>query len=843
MATKYWERPFAAPVPTFARSTVAYDESGSHAIDAKRTCSLALVGTSDGAIPAGEGASNEHIRPTCRNSSYMFGIGFTTGRIYKSTDGSTWVTTDLDTGIVGTAGVANGGLFALANGNLVQFRYGGAAMTVAKNVTNTGGLLTITSTGAFANALTNMWMYVKFSDATYTDGYYKITRVSNDVITLQGTTYSADKTCTFIVPSACLVSTNNGATFTVSDFKLNVTAATLAASYIPSWGFFEYGGVLMAAEYGAASALGGRYIHKSTDGGATWTRACDMNTSHASSYHFHTIGYHAGTGKWIAFYGDSTVNGAIVSSDNGVTWSDFVLPSSGGQPITTLDTGDPTRLLLGNDNSACVSWIDMNTGVYDVAFDLTNHLDTRAFCFMLCKYAGAYYAGGFDNAATVYAPCLWVSTDLVNWSVYHKFTEADAVHGFAYGYAGFAGVAGGKLHFTVMALVSTQVPRHFSITPANIRNVGGALIEPASTNLLTEDQSNFETAHNLIDIANTTLAQGSVPFVGDHCASITMTAAGECGCRTGVANAATADITLGDVATTAIKTYVITARMKATAPIKTSLKLWKNGTTYSSGAYTAVWAVDTKWRTFTAAITIAAADYATNYHIAPYFTQVGTDYVTVYLDALSIHEAPITEFGLGAAAQAADILTSTITTPAAFTDIFAVQSLGRNIHYLAPADLFIKTWKVGSDELQLFWDVSESKFTIQRNAETAVASTAQEWHPNQVIKFALRADAAGLTLDIQNGRAAEHIHDSALAALLSADMTMIYGDVSSANQFPGRYFDGTMEGSALLGMGFIPFRLSDAEIVETLNLAASVVGEESLDHKTDSRFGYIRSRI
>jgi hypothetical protein len=75
---------------------------------------------------------------------------------------------------------------------------------------------------------------------------------------------------------------------------------------------------------------------------------------------------------------------------------------------------------------------------------------------------------------------------------------------------------------------------------------------------------------------------------------------------------------------------------------------------------------------------------------------------------------------------------------------------------------------------------------------------------------------------------------------------MRYGDgttAAPANQFPGRYFDGTMEGSALLGMGFIPFKLSDVEIVETLNLAASVVGEESLDHKTDSRFGYIRSRI
>ena len=788
----------------FQRSSEAYLDGIKFANNQRRSKVVAVVSTTDGAIPAAAGEGSEHIKVMTMNSTYIFGLGLTSNLVYRSTDGVTWTKT-ANTQIISRC------LYAIGETILLGFA---------------------TSIGADPTYGTKAW-------------------------------YSLD----------------NGKSFTEATFDVARTTTSIA----DRWCIRHYGNTIILGEYGSPVALGGRYIYRSVDGGKTYTKTFDLNDENPDGYHFHTVAYHAAQGRWLAFYGDSMlVRGVLVSTNDGVSWKN--LHTTGNfmdQPVCALDFGDPTRMMVACDGPTVLGYLNVVTGLLSPMGVLSDPRANRPYCYALGFYNGVYYAGGFDNSGSNTAPAIWVSTDRINWSVYHKFLIADTVIGCHQ----FIGFFGGKLHFLLQFTPSVPTFRSFVISPAKIRNVIGTLIEPAVTNLATAAQSDNEGAVPWgVSSLRTTVVK-SDSGVGNFVGNFGVQIAGTTDADPLSITASGPSINLGDASLA--KKYIIQFRAKADVPAGLTVSLYRyssTGQTLTSAAvadkgggkigitlaahgypvgssivltgssYDGTYTVDAATTTnefviaavYSAATTNGTVKYAagnmntvnTSLYVVgpewqwirsrpfdlvakdvavfkPYATVTqGSLHCLVYIDCLQIKEPPITEWMIGGTATSADLLTETVTTLAAFTDVFAMQTMGQMDHYAAAANLYIKTWKVGADKIQLYYNVTDFKFYIQRNALAAVGSSAQVWHPNQVIKFALRADAAGLTLNIQNGLAVETITDSALAAILNASMTMIYGDVSSANQFPGVYVVG--DDQLILremGFGITPSKLTDAEIV------------------------------
>lgn len=596
-----------------------------------------------------------------------------------------------------------------------------------------------------------------------------------------------------------------------------------SSSWNTPWMFADHHGVLMLGEYGAASSLAGRYLHKSNDEGATWSVAYDLNSQTAKPYHWHTVAYHEGSGKWVAAFGDTRAYRGIVTSHDGTTWTKLYTEGTGpDQPVCFYDYGDPVWILFGDDGAACIGKLNVYTGQIQTVFTETNRQDNQFYCWTIFAHAGVYYAGSMDTSGSGAAQAvLWVSTDRVNWSVYHRFDTAELV-----GFYRYAGYIGGKLHFDV---ASAATRNHFMISPASVRNVGGVLIEPANTNLktTTSSSSNESTSDWTSGSTNWTGSRVTSEHLHGVAAAKFVGISGDANTK----NVYASNVTLGDAG--ADKKYVITLYAKAESgqhhPGQVNLRT-SGGSSLTPNIVTQ-FVLDDQWQKIVCApVTIPKAAPAA-YRVYVSIIQ-GSTAATVYIDCLQIQEAPLTEWQVGGTAKTADVLTETVAAPFEWTDLFAVQTRGLHTHYTTgTAKHYIKTWKVGSDEIQLYFDSADAKFYIQRNAESAVGSAENFWAPNAVLKFALRADASGLTLDIQNGRAKEQITDSALAAVLNASLTMIYGDVSSANQFPGVYFDDAVysdedvstQRRQELGFGFIPFKLSDAEVSAAFNLTPIAV--------------------
>jgi len=101
-------------------------------------------------------------------------------------------------------------------------------------------------------------------------------------------------------------------------------AISPSAQFFCRWSVAVGNGVMMLSEYGPPGALGGRYIHRSTDDGRTWRRcfdAADITDIEANRIsHWHTIGYHVAH-DWLSCRNkpmDCLFRGWICSSCDGV---------------------------------------------------------------------------------------------------------------------------------------------------------------------------------------------------------------------------------------------------------------------------------------------------------------------------------------------------------------------------------------------------------------------------------------------------------------------------------------------------------------------------------------------
>ncbi|MCI0498759.1 MAG: hypothetical protein L0Y36_03630 [Planctomycetales bacterium] len=240
----------------------------------------------------------------------------------------------------------------------------------------------------------------------------------------------------------------------------------------------------------------GRKIFRSADNGRTWNTVKDVQDSElydamAQNTHFHSVGYHAATGTFIAAMGDGN-RCFYRSSDDGLTWTQW-LANAGMQPIQIVDYGHPTRILCGSDMFGGVHWLDLDT---EYAFPLlynrlTQTANGQGYVWILKRCNGIFYAFQYDSSSQwpKYAK-VWVSSNGQDWGTYYQFTGyLDGQYtGMFNGGRYISGAAQGYIHVTI------DGEYNFKLKEAALSSESCALVLPKFKNLLDSDNKSHFTA-------------------------------------------------------------------------------------------------------------------------------------------------------------------------------------------------------------------------------------------------------------------------------------------------------------------------------------------------------------
>lgn len=585
-------------------------------------------------------------------------------------------------------------------------------------------------------------------------------------------------------------STNGGASFTDVYTTLNAAKSTFL-----HWSYAKSPTTMMLCEYGPAGGgfpgsghCDGRYIYRSADDGITWAATLDGDTLPDMGYHWHTVGWHAATSKWLAFMGDgATYRKVVYSDDDGTSWHMlYTAQNCMIQPVCSFDYADPTKVFFGDDFYAGFGTLNVVTGEIVSSPPPFDKRASKGYCWSVAYYDGLYYACHYNSSGSATDTGIYVSPDLTSWSVYHRFAASEAFAGCMQ----FIGFIGGKLHFVADPVSGTR--KHFAISPATASLFEGTVITPGATNLLnTVDLSSFETSAQLFS-ASTNWTVERVTSEHYHGAA--------CIKAYGIdADISTAKNTRsGNIALVQNKTYVFEFRIKSSIVTTGFTRWYKNfsGPDYVNVANNNGFLVDKTWRKISSYPYTVPNGASGNYELYIAVVQ-GPVAQTVYIDSVMMKELPVTKWQIGGAPSAADVLTSIAITPPAFINFFALQTLMMIPHYAAPSNLYIRTWlRDTNNYVTLYYNTTDSKFYLQRfisgAPQAAVSTAAQFWQGHAVLNFALQSTPAGLQLILWNGKAAVVINDSALPKINATLITIIDGDINSSSQFPGIYANETL---------------------------------------------------
>jgi hypothetical protein len=281
-------------------------------------------------------------------------------------------------------------------------------------------------------------------------------------------------------------------------------------------------GATIYMEYPAASTVGAR-IWRSPNYGASAFTAVFTNTGVAG--HFHGGGQLAATGRLIVSEGDTTSIAQLYSDDDGASWNylaGFERGTSTWRPVGFLDTGDVTRLLIGDDGPAQVSWFRPSDGTIEPLLTTLPRSSSCGFVWSMHYAGGIYYACRHNSTGTptgVPNVGLHVSTDLEHWACCYQLPPT--YHGFNY-----AGTLGGNLHFAIQIAADNWA--HMVVSGVTCAIIDGARLEPSSTNLLTANQASMETdVSGWTTVSGTTLTSRTTSgCVGNKCLALTAPSTG-----------------------------------------------------------------------------------------------------------------------------------------------------------------------------------------------------------------------------------------------------------------------------------------------------------------------------
>ncbi len=580
-------------------------------------------------------------------------------------------------------------------------------------------------------------------------------------------------------------------------------ALSPTAHFMRRWSSAVGNGVMMLSEYGPPGVLGGRYIHRSLDDGVTWQRCFDAAQITAVQdnqiSHWHTVGYHSGTNRWIACSGDGYARTVMMySDDDGDTWN--VFDTQGDlwvQPVRLFDYGDPLYLLAPEDGFGSLVKLNAQTGQSKIVFNEVEWSGGLHYFFDCFKHEDLYYAV-HANITSFHSRCynmgIMISPDTERWYWYHLFDPSDKA-----AMSWFAGYANGKLHFTLQSLDSAPEYRHFQISPATIKEMQGTVITPAVTNLLSANNSTVET--------------GPGDWVCDPTGILTRTSeqarTGQYSMRyTKQSSSVWSNVRITPNPQLNLepgKFYIGSAYVKGTNNVISPYLYSVSAGGTASSLYRLVGSDWTKVFTNTFYVTEANKNNITlNFAVITN----GDGHFDLYFDDAAIQERPMNIWQIGDAPKAPDVLTETAQVAEEWTDIFAIQTLWFNSFYMNST---IKTWmKDEHNYLTLGWDASARKFYLHRTIRgipqiKIPAPQELYFKGNTVVKFAVSVQKSGTKVSYQAANAIETFRDDAMVGLLNTEMKATYGD------FPMIVVTGLNDPPLL------PFALSDKNVKAVFN--------------------------
>lgn len=531
-------------------------------------------------------------------------------------------------------------------------------------------------------------------------------------------------------------------------------------------------GTLLLAEYGPSQLYGGRYIFRSVDDGQTWVRCYDGALIAPSDgnrlYHWHTVGYHSVTKRWIACCGDNIERRAIVySDDDGLTWGVLAGPTTlHSQPIKLLDYGDSTKLLYGDDGVYTLGLLDVMTGEIQSLYIGVDRHASAFYVFDLAKVGSVYYAPTSTTNSLYKTTTILVSDDIVNWTPYHQFVPADNVM-----QPRFVGVFGGKIQ--VRTLGESSSTKRLSISPARIAKNTGTVVSPVATNLLNANDSSMEGGiENWIGKNATIISRSTNEAL--H---------GNYSCKVIVPPnvAGTAIYCNCNLSLTAGKKYFGMFAVKGDAALLIPRIYYRSsdGSVQGYRSTEVYYDVGKNWKyIYTEPFTILEGEES--YYRFYLSAITGSPGATFYIDCAGIFEMPFKPWYIGGMTQSADVLKEDVSVGKVWSDVFAIHTLVPSLYYDGADKQVIKTWSKDNNKIELSYVPSAGTFRLCRTVDGVELpeslSEAQAWNQNGCIKFCLRVSGNECNLTIQNGRIAEVLSDEGMPALLDTTINGVYGD-------------------------------------------------------------------
>jgi len=688
---------------TFHRDGTAYYSNDgltmqSYSPDVPRTDTVLACSASDGKMIYGEGPSGENIAPWCSNSRGLYGISVSNNyKLYRSSDGVSWTN-------IYTSPYVIASVFSAANDMLIAW------------------FRTATAHG---------------TDPEYFTAYYSMN---------YGVTWNA-----------CINADGGTVVFPGRypyPWNFNQRPAKEGESY----------GTIIASTYSSIYTTPNQ-IWRSTDNGITWGKVLELEPYYI--LHFHAVGYHAALGKWVVDTGDNqnpnppynTRQHTFVSDDDGQTWHEYAYNDDGsgkrsnsGQVTRFRDYGHPTRILIASDEYQRIGWLDLVTWEVGTFMKAPPRSYSGSnYFFDVFKYDNLWYASLFSSGtAGTHNSAIYVSPDLEQWAIYHRFSDASVLGGNQ-----FAGFLGGKLHIKT-STDSLGAAGHFSISPAKVAIVDNALVlTPQKLNLMTESQSKCNstsgwfywsaewwspTIFKTVDDPN---------FAGNKSIYLEKTLSG------------TVNLYSPAVAVTPGQTYIPHFWVQGTMRL---VVIGFTDTRYNILGTDTNWGIrgDNKWTEVWGAPYTVPSNITSVRLKAVYYADRMDGVVEAWLGAAEIAASPYSPWHVGQATSSKEYLDHTVNLSANFTHIFSAECMPNAVE-AGNNPLYLCTYYISpTDYVELYYGPSQDKFYLESTGcdpgDNGIISSGSQWlHRHTTVRVAVRYSNGTMRLSLTDGDGVEHV--------------------------------------------------------------------------------------
>jgi len=420
-------------------------------------------------------------------------------------------------------------------------------------------------------------------------------------------------------------------------------------------------------------------------------------------------------------------------------------------------------LLYGSDSLGFIGTFDVLTRQIDPLYMDGDRIVPYVFAIYYFKgvfYAGTYCPTSDPNDRTA---AILVSNDLVHWAVYHNFQNKES------GVRRFIGYWDGKIHGRVRAADGT-LP-HFSFSPVQITHLLGWCLDPATTNMLDNNQSS-------------SVEQSTYWWTtGDQIERVTYDSVHGNACLRAYAESGNGRTLPSIFEIETHKIYSGRVYLKANGQNVTGTVRWcLHGMPPNRyGKQNCFFLNRNEWTEIVLEpITTQPGDVFITMHIRPRSVSWPGPY-NYLIDAAQIEESPPSRWQLGGMPRADEVLYKDVEVPQQWHNILLWSPESRSEWYAGSAKQYIKSWcKDDENYVELYYDPCDSTFCLQVTEANEILPTLEtepfSFYRNSVIRFEIICSEDSLGFKLFYAGTKEELFADAVDFLKSTELTSKFGD-------------------------------------------------------------------